>query len=89
MCIRDSVYAANVRLPEGSPELARESLSDALAVAEGNTALIEAAKSAYDTSYLVTMAVLAMMLLIGAITTNRLLQSYGRGTEAMAYAENH
>ena len=83
------VYAANVRLPEGSPELARESLSDALAVAEGNTALIEAAKSAYDTSYLVTMAVLAMMLLIGAITTNRLLQSYGRGTEAMAYAENH
>ncbi len=83
------VYASSVQLPAGSPEVARESLSDALVNANGNAELIEAAKSAFDTSYLVTMIVIGVMLLIGALVTNRLLRSYGLGTEAMQYAENH
>lgn len=83
------VYAATVNMPAGAPDAARESLSDALANANGDQALIQAANSAFDTSYLVTMIVLGVMLVIGALVTNRLLRSYGRGTEAMEYAENH
>ncbi|WP_221175306.1 TetR/AcrR family transcriptional regulator, partial [Staphylococcus aureus] len=51
--------------------------------------VIAAATSAYDTAYLVTMIVLAVMLASGAALTNRLLRAYGRGSEAMEYAENH
>ncbi|WP_242934525.1 hypothetical protein [Micrococcus aloeverae] len=51
--------------------------------------MIAAATSAYDTAYLVTMIVLAVMLASGAALTNRLLRAYGRGSEAMEYAENH
>lgn len=45
--------------------------------------MIAAATSAYDTAYLVTMIVLAVMLASGAALTNRLLRAYGRGSEAM------
>lgn len=39
--------------------------------------MIAAATSAYDTAYLVTMIVLAVMLASGAALTNRLLRAYG------------
>ena len=83
------VYAATVELPAGSPDAARDSLSDALANANGSTDLVVAANSAFDTSYLVTMVVLGVMLVVGSVVTNRLLRAYGPGTEAMEYAENH
>ncbi|RMI13819.1 MFS transporter [Cellulomonas triticagri] len=83
------VYSATVKLPPGSPDAARESLSDALAHAGGDKELIAAANAAFDTSYLVTMVVLGVMLVLGALVTNRLLRAYGRGTEAMEHAENH
>lgn len=83
------VYAATVRLPAGSPDVARESLADALASAEGNADLIAAANSAFDTAYVVTMMVLGVILAVGAVITNRLLRSYGRGSQAMEFAENH
>ena len=35
------------------------------------------------------MIVLGIMLVLGSLVTNRLLRSYGRGTQAMEYAENH
>ncbi len=43
------VYTTTVRLPAGAPEGAHESLSDALATAGGDRAIIEAASSAFDT----------------------------------------
>ncbi|WP_413354599.1 MFS transporter [Microbacterium sp. 1P06AB] len=83
------VYAAVVNLPAGAPGLARESLSDALGVAGGDQAIIDAAATAFDQAYLVTLIVLGVALALGAIITNVLLRAYGRGTEAMQYAENH
>lgn len=83
------VYATVVRLPDGTPAAAGESIADALGIADGDLDVIAAATSAYDTAYLVTMIVLAVMLASGAALTNRLLRAYGRGSEAMEYAENH
>lgn len=83
------VYQATVKLPAGTPDAAHESLSDALAQAGGDQDLIAAANAAFDTSYLVTMIVLGFMLVLGALVTSRMLRAYGRGTEAMEYAENH
>lgn len=83
------VYAAVVNLPAGAPDAARESLSDALGVAGGDQAVIDAAATAFDQAYLVTLIVLGVALALGAIVTNVLLRAYGRGTEAMQYAENH
>ncbi len=83
------VYSATVRLPAGSPDVARESLPDALGNSNGDLDLIHAAQSAFDTSYLVTMIILGVMLLIGALVTHRLLRSYGHRTEAMVYADSH
>ncbi|WP_431310116.1 hypothetical protein [Litorihabitans aurantiacus] len=83
------VYASTVRLPTGSPDVASESLADALAAADGNADVIAAATTAFDTAYLVTMIVLGAMLAIGAVVTNRLLRAYGRRSQAMEFAENH
>lgn len=83
------IYAATVQLPAGAPESASESISDALAVANGDGEIIEAANAAFDTSYLVTMIVLTVTLAVGSLVTNWLLRSYGRRSEAMEYAENH
>lgn len=83
------VYAAAIRLPAGAPGSADESLQDALATANGDQAIIQAAHAAFDVSYLVTMIALGVMLVVGALLTGRLLRDYGRGTEAMEYAENH
>ena len=83
------VYASTVQLPTGSPDAARESLADALATSNGNADLIAAANTAFDTSYLITMIVLGVTLAIGAVVTNRLLRPYGRGSQAMEFAENH
>lgn len=83
------VYAATVHLPAGAPDAAGESLSDALASADGDLQVIQAAQTAFDTAYLITMIVLGVMLVVGAIVTHRLLRAYGLRTEAMEYAENH
>ncbi|MEQ3553454.1 MFS transporter [Pseudonocardia nematodicida] len=83
------VYAASVRLPAGAPEAARESIADALGVADGDPALIGAVNAAFDTAYLVAMIVLVVILAIGALVTGLLLRAYGRRSEAMEYADNH
>lgn len=83
------VYAFTVQLPSDSPDAARESLADALAVADGNAETIAAATTAFDTAYLVTMISLGVVLAIGSVTTNGLLRAYGRNTQAMEFAENH
>ncbi|MBU2662086.1 MFS transporter [Actinoplanes bogorensis] len=74
------VYATSVNLPAGSPDAARESLPDAHAAGAGNPAIIEAANAAYDTGYLVTAAVIVLVLAAGAAVTGRLLRHHGPGT---------
>jgi DHA2 family multidrug resistance protein-like MFS transporter len=83
------IYSANVQLPPNSPEAARDSLAEALAAADGNAALINAANNAFDDAFVLTMSVLGATLLIGALIAAYLLRSYGVRSEAMQYSENH
>lgn len=83
------VYASTVRLPAGSPTTAGDSLADALAVGSGDPALLEAATGAFDTAYVVTLVVLAVVLVVGTAVTGRLLRSYTPGTPSQAHAGNH
>lgn len=83
------VYSATVDLPAGVPDAARDSLAVALDSAQGDAAVIQAASAAYDTAYVATMVVLAVVLSVGAVVTARLLRAYGLGTEAMRHPDNH
>lgn len=83
------VYTAAVRLPQGAPDTARESLADALAAANGDRAIIDAANTAFDTGFLITMIILAVVLAAGAALTGWLLRHHGPGTESQTYAGNH
>jgi MFS transporter, DHA2 family, multidrug resistance protein len=83
------VYATVVHLPAGAPPIAGHSLPDALAAAGNDPALIDAARAAYDTGYLVTAAVVAVILAAGAAVTARLLRHHGPGTASQAYASDH
>ncbi|MFV0451269.1 MAG: MFS transporter [Propioniciclava sp.] len=79
------VYSATVDLPPGSPAAARESLSDAVAVADGDRALLDSVGVAYDAGFTVTMVVAAVALAIGAAVTGRLLRHHGPGTVSAAH----
>ncbi|MDO5634918.1 MAG: MFS transporter [Micrococcus sp.] len=79
------VYTANVRLPEGVPAAAGESIQDALLVADGDPVIITAARSAFDTGYAVTMIALVAVLALGTIATGWLLRHHGPGTPSQAY----
>jgi DHA2 family multidrug resistance protein-like MFS transporter len=83
------VYSATVELPEGTPESAGNSLSDALLVANGNQDIITAANTAFDTGFLITMVVLAVILAIGAAITGWLLRHHGPGSISQAHAASH
>ncbi|PWD51368.1 MFS transporter [Serinibacter arcticus] len=83
------VYSATVRLPAGAPDGAGSSLADALAVADGDAAVIDAAGRAFDSGYLVTLVVIAVVLALGTAVTGRLLRRYTPGTESQAFADNH
>nr|WP_232433892.1 MFS transporter [Salinispora arenicola] len=83
------VYATAVRLPPGAPTAAGDSLVDALGTADGNQIIIDAAHAAYDTGYLITVAVVAVVLTVGAALTGRLLRHHGPGTPAGVYPTDH
>ncbi|WP_350351688.1 MFS transporter [Microbacterium sp. A8/3-1] len=83
------VYTATVTLPGGTSDAARESISSALAVANGDQSVIDAANAAFENGFLVTMIILAVVLAIGATVTARLLRHHGPGTQSQAFAGNH
>lgn len=83
------VYTTSVQLPPGAPDAARESLPQALASANGNQAILDAANTAFDTGFLITMIILAAVLAAGAAITGWLLRHHGPGTESQAYPGNH
>jgi MFS transporter, DHA2 family, multidrug resistance protein len=74
------IYSVTVDLPDGTPAAAGEALVDALAVAEGDQTVIDAASSAFDTAYLGVMGTVAVMLTIGAAVTGILLRRHLPGT---------
>ncbi|MFJ5841293.1 MFS transporter [Streptomyces shenzhenensis] len=73
-----SLYTVTVRLPKGTPSTAEDSLEQALAEADrlpaGRAeALVDAARSAFDNGYVVTLLLIAGVLTTGAAVTARLL----------------
>lgn len=76
------VYSTAIRLPPGSPEAARDSLTTALALPESTAELHEAARSAFDTGYLVVMIVITVSVFAAALLTSRMLRHHGPGTSS-------
>ncbi len=77
-----AVYTATISLPAGAPDQAKDSLVGALAIAQGDPALVSAANAAYDTAYVWVLVVVAVILAAGAIATGWLLRRYGPGSES-------
>ncbi|KAB1646968.1 MFS transporter [Pseudoclavibacter endophyticus] len=82
------VYTATVQLPDGTPEVARESLSDALAVAGGDPAVVARAGAAYDTAFAVVLVVIVAVLLAATVATAWMLRRYGPGTRSQLHSEH-
>jgi DHA2 family multidrug resistance protein-like MFS transporter len=84
-----ALYTLRIVLPEGVPESARDSITTAFALANGDAvngpALVAAASAAFDNAYLVVMYVGATMLALGAIVTGLLLRRYGPGSQSSRY----
>jgi MFS transporter, DHA2 family, multidrug resistance protein len=62
---------------------------DALAVANGDQALIEVTNSAFDASVLVTMAAIVVALAPGTAITGRLLRHHRPGAPSLSPTDIH
>lgn len=82
------IYSATIKLPPGAESVARSSLPEAIGVAHGDQAIINAANTAFDNGFLVTMIVLTVVLAVGAVVSARLLRNYGPGSRSQAYSNN-
>jgi DHA2 family multidrug resistance protein-like MFS transporter len=69
-----AVYSATVRLPDGAPDVARESIAGALTAGGDRTAVVDAAATAFDTGHVVVLTVIAAVLAVGAGATGVLLR---------------
>lgn len=83
------VYTATASFPAGTPEVASDSVAAALETAAGDPAVVAAASAAYDTAYLVTMAVLVGVLAATTLATGYLLRRHGPGSVSQTFATNH
>jgi len=83
------VYSFTVTLPDGAPARAGESLADAVTVAGQHPGVFDAAHTAYNQAYLVTMIVVTVVLGLGAALTGWLLRRHSPGTAAAAYTGGH
>ncbi len=76
-----ALFSSGIELPQGAPAAAREGMTEALAIASQagavGPALIEAASTAFDQSYLIVMHLIAGTLLFGAAVTSFLLRRHG------------
>ncbi|WP_258572884.1 MFS transporter [Streptomyces sp. KM273126] len=73
-----SLYTVTVRLPEGTPSAAEDSLDQALKTSERLPAdqadtLLDAARTAFDNGYVATLLIITAVLTIGGAVTARLL----------------
>lgn len=89
-----AIYSIAIEVPAGSPDAARISIADTLALAHENgansKALIEAASKAFDQSFVMVMGIVAAVLLTGAALLSFLLRSTdGISTKSVQeYAHN-
>ena len=80
------IFSATIALPAGTPERAREGITEALTAANGDEALITAAATAFDSAYLVVMIIVAVVLALGAAITGILLRKHLPGTQSQLHA---
>lgn len=66
------VYSTAVQLPADAPDTAQDSITSA--VATGDRDIIDSANTAFDTGYIVTMIVLAIILAVGAAISGWMLR---------------
>lgn len=87
-----AMYSATVKLPHGIPQSARDSVVEAMSLARSggaeNSALVNAASSAFDHSYIIVMSVVAGVLFLGSLATFVILRRYGPGSQASAYGSH-
>lgn len=87
-----ALYSANVQLPPGAADAARDGIVEALSLAGAAGAsgdvLFAAAVQAFDRSYLTVMYVIAGVLLLGAALTSILLRRHGPGSVAYTVASH-
>ena len=73
-----ALFSSGIQLPQGASAAARGGMTEALAIASrggaAGPALIEAASTAFDRSYLIVMHLIAGVLLFGAAVTSFLLR---------------
>jgi MFS transporter, DHA2 family, multidrug resistance protein len=76
-----ALFSSGIQLPQGASAAAREGMTEALVIASqgraAGPALIEAASTAFDQSYLIVMHLIAGVLLFGAAVTSVLLRRHG------------
>nr|WP_198032378.1 MFS transporter [Microbacterium sp. 1.5R] len=82
------VFSSTVRLPPGAPAGAREGITEALRLAEGDTSIITAASSAFDSAYLVVMVIVAVALAVATALSGVLLRTYRPGTRSQMHSEH-
>jgi MFS transporter, DHA2 family, multidrug resistance protein len=79
-----ALFSSGIQLPQGASAAARGGMTEALAIASrggaAGPALIEAASTAFDRSYLIVMHLIAGVLLFGAAVTAFLLRRHGPGS---------
>lgn len=87
------LYTVNVILPDGIPALARNSMADAMEVANSAAAdgqsLRAAASLAFDSAYKTVMYVAAAVLAFGSLVTGVLLRNYGPGSASSSFETAH
>lgn len=86
-----ALYSANVQLPPGAADAARDGIVEALSLAGAAGAsgdVLFAAVQAFDRSYLTVMYVIAGVLLLGAALTSILLRRHGPGSVAYTVASH-
>jgi DHA2 family multidrug resistance protein-like MFS transporter len=78
-----ALFSSSIQLPQGASAAAREGMTQALVIASRGgpvgRALIEAASTAFDQSYLIVMHLIAGIVLFGASVTSFLLRGHGPG----------
>jgi DHA2 family multidrug resistance protein-like MFS transporter len=86
--LMSAVYSFGGAFPASTPDRARESLAAALdiAAAEGGEVLRAAAVAAFERSFVVVMALVALILAIGSVVTGLLLRDHGPGTQSSVAA---
>ncbi|CEH47429.1 hypothetical protein Xdur_012065 [Xanthomonas citri pv. durantae] len=82
-------YSAGMILPPGAPDAAREGIGQAMELAHAHaqvdTALVDAASTAFDRAYLAVLWMVAAALALGALMTGWLLRRHGPGSSAAAH----